>query len=198
VRRGLVDRIFRSWRDPRGAMQEEVAAGLGENRALVHLMLACGLFFVASLPTALRQARGIEADDPVSAAIAAHLFAWGALAPLAAYGLAAVVHLAARGFGAQIGFLAARAAFFWSALALAPFAVLAALVDVAAELAAPRVLPWIGWLDYAGLALWLWVFSGSLAVAEGFERTGRVAAVVAAGFAGVAGLLAVLAGGDAA
>jgi hypothetical protein len=42
------------------------------------------------------------------------------------------------------------------------------------------------------------VFSGSLAVAEGFERTGPVAAVVAAGFAGVAGLLAVLAGGDAA
>jgi hypothetical protein len=179
-------------------MADEVATGLGESRALVHLMLACGLFFVASLPTALRQAQGIDAEDPVSAAIAAHLFGWGALAPLAAYGLAALVHLAARAFGASGGFLAARAAFFWSALALAPFAVLAALVGVAAELALPRVLPWVGWLDYAGLALWLWVFSGSLAVAEGFGRPGRVAAVIAAGFAGVAGLLAALAGGGAA
>ncbi len=175
-----------------------MAAGLGEPRALVHLLIACGIYFVASLPTALRQARGIEADDPVSAAIAAHLFAWGALAPLAAYGLAALVHLAARAFGAQGGFLAARSAFFWSALALAPFAVLAALVGVGAELAAPRVLPWIGWLDYAGFVLWLWVFAGSLAVAEGFGRTGRVAVVIAAGFAGVAGLLAALAGGGAA
>jgi hypothetical protein len=198
VRRGLVDRIFRAWRDPRGAMEEEVATGLGEPRALVHLMLACGLFFVASLPTALRSARGLDVEDPVSAAVAAHLFAWGALAPLAAYGCAAVVHLAARAFGARGGFLAARAAFFWSALALAPFAVLAALAGVAAELALPRVLPWIGWLDYAGLALWLWVFSGSLAVAEGFGRTGRVAAAIAAGFVGVAGLLAALAGGGAA
>lgn len=147
-------------------MADEVAAGLSESRALVHLLIACGLFFVASLPTALRQARGIAADDPVSAAIAAHLFAWGALAPLAAYGLAALVHLAARGFGASGGFLEARAAFFWSALALAPFALLIALAGAGVELAASQLLPWVGWLDYAGLALWLWVFAASLAVAE--------------------------------
>jgi hypothetical protein len=194
---GLVDAIVRGWRDPRGAMAREVARGLSEPRALVHLMLACGLLFVASLPNAVREARGLAIADPVEGAVSAHLFAWLALAPLLAYGLAALVHLAALGFGGRGGFLAARSALFLSALLAAPLALALALLGVAAELAAPVLLPLTAWLGYAVLAFWLWLFAAALAEAEGFPATGRVAAVVAAAFAGLAGVLGFAAGGGA-
>jgi hypothetical protein len=99
-------------------------------------------------------------------------------------------------FGARPGFLAARAALFWSALMAAPVALLLAVVGVAAE-ARPALLPVASLLGYAGLAFWLWLFAASLAEAEGFAATGRVAAVLAAAFAGVAGLLGVVTGGGA-
>jgi hypothetical protein len=194
---GLVDAIWNGWRDPRGAMARQVAGGLSDAQALMHMLLACGLFFVASLPNALREARALSIDDPVAGAVAAHLFAYGAVAPLIAYALAAVVHLVARGFGARGRFVAARAALFWSALLVAPAALALALLGAAAEIGWPGLLPWVTWLGYAGLAFWLWLFAASLAEAEGFAGTGRVAAVVAAAFAGIAGLLGFVAGGGA-
>jgi hypothetical protein len=199
ARRSLVDAIGLAWRHPRRAMAAEIAAGLSERRALLHLMLACGLFFVASLPNAVREARALPAEDPVGAAVAAHLYGYLALVPLLAYLLAAVVHLVARGFGARGGFLPARAALFWSALAGAPLALAVALAGIAAEASAsPALVRLAGWLGLAALGFWLWLFSASLAEAEGFAATGRVVAVVAAAFAGIGGLLALAAGGQAA
>ena len=171
-RRGLVDTIARSWRDPRGVMAAQVAAGLSEPRALVHLMLACVLFFVASLPAAVRTSTGLTVDEPVSAAVSAHLFAWGAVAPLVAYALAALVHLGARAFGGRAGFLGARAALFWSALAAAPAVLAAGIAGV--------FLPDGPWPGIVAAGLWVWLFSASLAEAEGFASTARVAAVVVA------------------
>jgi hypothetical protein len=195
---GLVGAIARTWADPRGAMAEEAAEGLSEARALLHLLLACGFFFVASVPAAVRTAGGLGVADPVTAALAAHLFAFGVLAPLLLYGLAALLHLAARAFGGRGGFLGARAALFRTALAGTPIALVLALAGVAAELAGGgRLLPWLAWLGYAGLAFWLWLLAAGLAEAEGFA-TLPVAAVLAAAFAAVAGLLDVLAGGAAA
>ncbi len=194
MRGGLVDAIGRGWRAPRAAMAAEVARGLNEGRALVHLMVACGVFFVASLPNAVREARGLGIDDAVAGAVSAHLFAWLALAPLLAYGLAVLVHLAARGFGARGGFLAARAATFWSLLLAAPLALALALLGAIVEIAAPPLLPWLAPLGYAVLAGWVWFFAASLAEAEGFAATGTVAAVVAAAFAAVAGLFGLVAG----
>jgi hypothetical protein len=192
---GLVDAIWRGWRDPRGAMARQVAAGLTEARSTVHLMLACGLFFVASLPNALREARGLEIEDPVQGAIAAHLFGWLALAPLAAFALAGLVHAVARVFGGRGGFRGARAALFWSALLVAPLTLGLALLGAGLEIATPALLPFGAWLSYGVLAFGLWLFAASLAEAEGFAVTGRVAAVVAAAFVGIAGLLGLAAGG---
>lgn len=174
----------------------ERMAGLSESRALADLMLACALLFVASLPNARRQA-GVIADqtgEPVAAAVAAHAFGWIAVLPLVAYGLAAVVHLVAQLFGARGGFLAARTALFAAMLAGAPLALALALVGVLAE-AVPALLPVAGPLGYAGVAAWLWLFSATLAEAEGFEATGRVAAVTVVAALGVAGLAAVVTGG---
>jgi hypothetical protein len=192
---GLVDATFRGWRDPRGAMAWEVDRGLSEGRALAHLMLACGLFFVASLPNAIREARALDIAEPVEGAIAAHLFGYLALAPLVAYALAALVHLVARGFGARGGFRAARAALFWSLLMIAPIAIGLALAGVAVEVAAPGLAPLTDALGLAALGFWLWQFAASLAEAEGFAATGRVAAVVVASFGSVAGLVGLLAAG---
>lgn len=195
MERGLVDAIARAYCDPRGAMARQVAAGLSEPRALIHLMLASGLFFVASLPNALREARRLEIDDAVSGAIAAHLFGYVFLAPLLAYGAAALIHLLARGFGGRGGFLGARAAVFWAALLGAPIALGLALVGVGAELVTGQDrLPLLDLMGYAGLGFWLWLFAASLAEAEGFAATRRVALAVGLGFGALAALLAVLSG----
>ena len=103
-----------------------------------------------------------------------------------------------RGASGRVGASSRRgAALFWSALLVAPLALALALLGVAAEIGRPGLLPWVSWLGYAGLAFWLWLFAASLAEAEGFAGTGRVAAVVAAAFAGIAGLLGFVAGGGA-
>ncbi|MFO1141072.1 MAG: YIP1 family protein [Amaricoccus sp.] len=170
-------------------MAGERAAGLDERRALMDLVLACILLFVASMPNALREARGLAIDDPVSAAVSAHLFGYVALLPLAAYGLAALAHLVARAAGGRGSFLAARTALFLSALAAAPVALAVAAVGVAAE-ALPALSPVVTALRFAALGFALWLFAATLAEAEAFA-TGRVAAVLAASCFG--GLLALAA-----
>lgn len=185
---GLVDAIARAYRDPRGAMARQVAEGLSETRAFRHLSLACGIGFVASLTCAAREAAGLrDVPDPVTGVIAAHLFGYLFVAPLLLYGLAAFLHLVARGFGGRGGWLGARAALFWSALLAGPLALALALARVLAEaVGAPGLLPPLGLLGYAGLGFWLWLLAASLAEVEGFAATRRVAAALALGFASVA------------
>ncbi|MFT3972602.1 MAG: YIP1 family protein [Amaricoccus sp.] len=167
---GIVDAIARTWAGPRRAMAGRMAAGLSESRALADLMLACGLLFVASLPDARRAAAGLagETGDPFAAAVAAHLFAWVALAPLAAYGVAALAHLVARLFGARGGFLPARSALFAALLAGTPVALGLALLGVLGD-AVPALLPVVRLVGYAGVAAWLWLAGASLLEAEGFR-----------------------------
>lgn len=193
ARGGVVDAIARTWASPRRAMAERMAAGLSEARSLADLMLACTLLFVASLPNALRQSALLadQTGEPVAAAVAAHAFGWIAVLPLLAYGLAAVVHLVARLFGARGGFLPARTALFAAMLAGTPVALGLALVGVLAE-SVPALLPVAGLLGYAGVAAWLWLFSASLAEAEGFQATGRVAAVMVTAALGLAGVAAIV------
>ncbi len=172
--------MWRAYGDPRGAMARQIAAGLGESRAFLHLTLACALGFVASLPEAARTARRLDIPDPIEGAFAAHLFGYLFVLPLLLYGLAALVHLAARVFGGGGGFLGARAALFWTALLAGPIALALALAGLGAELAgAPRLLPTLDYLGYAGASFWLWLFAATLAEAEGFVATRRVVAVVA-------------------
>ena len=186
---GFVDTIPRGWRAPRALMASEMARGPSEGRALVHLMLACALLFVASLPNAIRASRGLAIEDAVEGTVSAHLFGYLALAPLLAYAFAAAIHLIARAFGARGGFGAARAAMFLSLLLAAPLAIALALLGAIAEAAAPGLLPWLVPLRYAVLAAWVWFFAASLAEAEGFAATGPVAAIAAVALAGIAGLI---------
>jgi len=182
MQRGLVAAMVEAYPNPRGTMARMLQAGLGEERALVYLFAACGLGFVASLPAALGRAEGLGVEDAVAATVAAHLFGYLMFAPLMLYGLAALAHLAARACGGRGSFLGARTALFWSLLLVAPVALAVAAV------AALAPGPWLTALRYAGLGVWIWLFAASLAEAEGFARSGPVAAVVAAAFAGTAAL----------
>ena len=193
---GIVAAMAEGWRDPRAAMARQIAEGLSERRALLHLFLACGLGFVASLPGAVRKAQGLgDVPEPLAGTVSAHLFGYLFLAPLLFYGLAALLHLAARAFGGRGGFLGARAALFWAALLGAPIALALALAGALLEIAGGAgLLPWLDYLGYAGLAFWLWLLAASLAEAEGFGATRRVAAVLALGFVGLAVGLGALTG----
>jgi hypothetical protein len=187
MRGGLVAAIGHAYRDPRDAMARQIADGLSEPRALAHLTLACALGFVASLPGAVRIAPRLDAPDALAGAVAAHLFAYLAVAPLLLYGVAAVVHLVARGFGGRGGFLGARAAVFWALLLAGPMALAFAYARAIAEsTGAVGVLPWLDYLVYAGAAYWLWLLAASLAEAEAFPATRPVAAVILVVFAAVA------------
>jgi hypothetical protein len=193
--RGLVADMARAYRDPRASMARQLH-GAEETRALFYLMAACGVLFVASVPQAIRTALLIDADEPVHAAIGAHLFGFLFVAPLLLYGAALAVHGFARLCGGRGTPLGARVALFWSLLLLAPAALVIALLTAAAEIAAgPAVLPWASLLGYAGLALWLWIFAECLAEAERFERSGRVAVALAGSFGAIALLVALLARG---
>jgi len=186
---GLVAAIARGWRDPRGEMGRQIAEGLSERRALVHLFAACGLALLASLPNAVRAAQGLEIDEPRAGVISAHVFGYLFVAPLLLYGLAAGLHLGARAFGARGPYLPARSAVFWAALMGAPIAMALALAGVAVEVVfGAGALRWLVVPGYAGLVWWLWLLAASLAEAEGFGPTHRVAAVLLAGF----GLLALV------
>lgn len=168
----LTGAIARAWVHPRAAMARQVEEGLSEPRALFHLMLASGLLFVASLPAAVASARRLTVEDPVSGTVAAHIFGYFFVAPLLAYGVAALAHLCVRAFGGHAPFLAARSALFWSVLVVAP-AVLAvtALEALALPLLGGAALPLVRVLGYLGVAFWVWVFAASLAEAEGLRAT---------------------------
>lgn len=178
----LTDATLRALRDPRSVMEAEAARGLSEARALMHLMLACGLFFVASLPRAVRAAQASGGEVPLDGVIAAHAFGLLAVAPLLFYGLAALAHGLARLAGGRGGFLGARAALFWSLLPAAVLALALALVGVGAEAAGGAAgLAVARWLAPGALLWWFWVLAASLAVTEGFGNTGRVFLATCAG-----------------
>ncbi len=178
-------------------MADLIGDGLNEPRALAHLVGACFLLLVASLPNAVREARVVDIEDSLSGVIAAHLFGYMFVLPLILYGVAALAHLASLAFGGGGGYLAARSALFWTVLAGAPVALALALYGVAAEaIAGGARLPWLSLPGYAGLAFWIWLYAGALAEAEGFASTGRVAAALVAVFGVMAAIAAIVAGGS--
>lgn len=123
----VVREIARSWRAPGAVMRRQLAGGVREDRALVTLMAACLLLFVAQWPRLSRAA--FEAPEvPLEARLAGALMAMLFVAPPLFFVLAAASHLIARAFGARGSFGAARMALFWALLAVSPGALFQGLV----------------------------------------------------------------------
>ena len=91
--------IVATYRGPGAVMRRLLAQGPREDRALMFIMAACALFFVAQLPAQARQAH-LDGVDP-NPLMGGALLGWLVLAPLLFYGLAALSHLVARVFGGR-------------------------------------------------------------------------------------------------
>ena len=116
----LIGDIIHSYRAPRAVMRKHLARGRREDRALVWLLSACLLIFVAQWPRLARQAH-LDDEIPFAGMMAGALFGWLFLAPLIFYALAGLVHLGRRMAGQRAGDgYAARLVIFWSLLAVTP------------------------------------------------------------------------------
>lgn len=119
--------IMRSYRWPGQVIREKLAQGPREDRALVYLMLACLLIFVAQWPRLARDAHLSQLD--LQPMIGAALLGWLFIAPLVFYVIAALQRLVARLFGGKGSGYGARLALFWALLVAAPVWLLFGLVQ---------------------------------------------------------------------
>lgn len=110
--------IASSYVHPRAVFRRRVGHEPREDRALVILMVACLLIFVAQWPRLEREAVLTGAD--LQPMIGGALFGWMFIAPLAAYGLGTLTYLIARALGGRGSAYENRFALFWALLCAAP------------------------------------------------------------------------------
>ncbi|KAJ55368.1 hypothetical protein ACMU_11780 [Actibacterium mucosum KCTC 23349] len=156
--------IVAAYRTPAPVMRRMLQAGQREDRALAILVMACVLIFVSSLPEAFRLAES-DPTVPLAARLAAGLFAWLAIMPLAAYAIAALSHIVARTVGGKGNWYSARLALFWSLLAAAPLWMLATAVQAVTN------GPFATAIAALALAGFVYIWMGSLWAAERPEVT---------------------------
>jgi len=113
--------IVASWRRPGRVMRRLLDMGRREDRALMVLMLACGLMFVGQWPLIAREeALMPDQGAPLQARLAITFFAWLMIWPIALYALGGLTHLLARAVGGRGSYFSARLALFWALLAATP------------------------------------------------------------------------------
>ena len=115
----LTTDIVQTYRHPRQVIRRLLAAGEQEARALMFLILACVLIFVAQWPRLQREAV-LDESIPLDARIGGALMAWIFIVPLTLYAIAMASHWIARAAGGQGTAYAARLSLFWSLLAATP------------------------------------------------------------------------------
>ncbi|NBT31183.1 MAG: YIP1 family protein [Rhodobacteraceae bacterium] len=111
--------IIATWRRPGRVMRKLLSMGRREDRALVILVAACLLIFVAQMPFLARLAE-LDPSIPLDARIQSALYAWIFLVPVFAYVLGLVLFGLLRLFGRKISAYATRLGLFWTLLAIAP------------------------------------------------------------------------------
>ncbi len=155
--------ILESYRAPRRVVARKLAGGPREDRALATLMGALGLSFIAEWP-GMMHAASADPSVPLDARIGGAMMGLLFLAPLLAYGLAAVIRLVAQALGRRMGWFEARLALFWAMLVTSP---LMLLLGLAEGVVGPRLGDLGG---FVVLAVFLWVLGGGLRAAIGFGR----------------------------
>jgi len=118
--------ILASYRRPGAVILRRTAGPVREDRALITVIVACMLIFVAQWPRLSRQA--FETGQDFDTLLAGALQAWLFIMPLALYGLAALSHMVARLMGGRGSWWEARMALFWALLAASPLWLLWGLV----------------------------------------------------------------------
>lgn len=151
--------ILATYRGPRRTLRRLLADGQREDRALIVLMAACLIIFVAQWPPLARQAH-LEGQD-LNPLLGGSLLAWVFIAPLMFYGLAALSHLVARLLGGQGSWYGARIALFWALLAASPLILLHGLVAGFIGEGPQLTVVALAWL-----AVFLWFWFAGLVEAE--------------------------------
>ena len=113
------------WRRPRQVVAHLLQGPEREDRALIILMSACILCFVAQWPPTARTAHveGLELNPLLGGALLMWLF----VVPLALYVIAFVSRLILRAFLPELSGYRARFVLFWALLASAPVMLLSGL-----------------------------------------------------------------------
>jgi len=114
--------IVAMYRGPRPVVRRILDQGPREDRALIFLMIACLIFFVASTPRLAREAFLSGAE--LNMTLGGSLMAWLFVAPLILYVLAGITHVIARALGGQGSAYDSRIALFWGLLASTPLILL--------------------------------------------------------------------------
>ncbi|MGB7270198.1 MAG: YIP1 family protein [Albidovulum sp.] len=145
--------ILATYRDPAGPVGRLLASGPREDRALVIVMAAGLLMFVARAPSLARAAH-IDPSVPLEARLGITLFIMLFILPLLAYGIALGAHMVMRILRFQGPASGARVALFWAMLAIAPASLLHGFCD--------GFVGQVAWVQLLGAAvfagfLWFWM-----------------------------------------
>lgn len=151
--------IVATYRGPGRVVRRLLDMGIREDRALVFLMLGCGIVFVAQLPRLSREAQ--LSGQELNMLLGASLLAWLAIAPLLLYLLAGLTYLVTRLFGGKGDGYGARLALFWALLAASPLMLLNGLV---AGLIGPG--PGLQGIGAIWLAVFVWFWISGLRQAQ--------------------------------
>ena len=155
VTRDIVEAHLR----PRRVMARMLCMGQREDRVLAMLMGGCIILFMSQWPYRARQAHftGETLTDYIQHDAVGLIF----VLPLLAYGVAALLRLISRIFGAKADYYSARLAMFWALLASSPALVLAGMVKGFIGLGVANSIVGALWLF-----VFLWVLGNSLIEAE--------------------------------
>lgn len=156
----LAGEIAQTYRAPGAVVRSRLGGSQREDRALLVLMLACGLVFVAQWPRLAREA--YLTDRPLEILLGGALLAWIFVAPLLLYALAALSILVLRAAGRAPRPFAVRFALFWALLAAAPLWLVHGLV---AGLIGPG--PALTVIGAVALAAFFWFWWSGLRAACG-------------------------------
>ncbi|MBR9892803.1 YIP1 family protein [bacterium] len=144
--------ILATYRGPGKVVARLLSQGPREDRALMLVMAACALFFIAQMPALSRQAHLEETE--LNPLLGGALLAWLVLAPLLFYLVAFLSHLVAKLFGSKGSAYGARLALFWALLAATPLVLLNGLV---AGLMGPGLQLTLVGLVWFAVFLWFWL-----------------------------------------
>jgi hypothetical protein len=144
--------IVATYRGPRRVFARLLSGDAREDRALIYLMAACLIFFVAQTPRLAREAHlaGVE----LNMLLGATMMAWLFIAPLLLYLIAGITHLLARIVGGRGRGYDARIALFWALLASSPIVLLHGLTAGFIGTGIELTLVGLVWLC---VFLWFWL-----------------------------------------
>ena len=145
--------IVATYGGPRRVVRRLLDMGVREDRALILVIVACVLIFIAQSPWQASQAY-FDPSVPLEARLYWSGFFWILLMPLLLYLLGFLSHLVARLLGGRGTGYDARIALFWALMAVSPITLLLGLV-------AGFIGPGPGllgvWLIWCGVFVWFWI-----------------------------------------